>query len=522
MTLIDRIKPVVPLFLVLVFIGLSATVFIHLVPDPRIASVEPRFKDGEQNLTMAYNTAKYGVFSDSVLENPNPPPSNRREPLYPMVLAAFLSQTVQSNPITAQCLITADQACQPILKRLKGVNIGLLLAVSLTAFIAAKVIVGGKSAPLAAALWAGVNPYLFLALNDFYSDLFASLLFIILSTSLYLIVYRFARKGSVNRGAKGQRFSSTLNGLSNFPILKSFDVLPAPKGKSKGGHAKTDGKSKTVPQAAAILAGLTLGSLILVKAVFLYLGALIAIGFVGVARCVKSWQPIKQGLIVLCVAYLLVGGWMTRNFIELGQARVAGRDGEILAIRAEFSTMNWTEYAWSFCAFTPICKEDVLPKLDPQAAIHLHESKEGGFYRRTKDRIAAMRPKTLNPLATDQSNIDQQLSRDAIALIRKNWLKHVALTLTFAYRGMLPHFPYFIAFWVFIGVAVRSQNMGLLLFLIPSIYSFGVHSFASHYIDRYSVPLLPTLSVLLAPLFLGWYQSLKLRQRLSRLWPRRS
>lgn len=469
--------------IVLICIGCLAALFIRIVEDPRVASKEPRFKDGEQNLTLAYNLYKHGLFSDSLAAQPDTAPYNRREPLYPLLLSGALHLMPQAERLTAQCLVSATPTCLPQLIWLKGVNIAVLLAASITAFSATRLIMGGTIAPLVASLWTGLSPYLFIALNDFYSDLFASLLCLLLSTSLYLTVQRLPRAGPLNSPW----------GTLRTPSWNT--VVP-------GRTLRLD----CLAYAAAVLAGVSMGGLMLVKAVFVYLGILVALGFSWIACCHRTWQPIQRGIVVLLIAYCLAGSWAYRNYVALGSFQVAGRDGEILAIRAEYSRMPWQEYALSFCAFTPICKEEVLPRLAPEAAIHLHESDTGGYYRRTKDRIAALRS---GKILGNQAQLDQQLSQDAIALIRQNWLKHLALTLTFAYRGMLPHFPYFIAFGIFLSVALRTQHPGLLLFLLPSLYSFGIHALASHYIDRYSVPLLPSMAVLLAPLSIEWFQRIK-------------
>ncbi|HEY9828360.1 MAG TPA: hypothetical protein V6D19_23210, partial [Stenomitos sp.] len=111
MTVNASMKRALAPLLVLLAVGFSASLYLALVPDPRIASSTPRFKDGEQNLVMAYNTFKYGVFSDSLADRPNPLPSNRREPLYPILLAAVLQQSTNPAAVSAQCLITAERTC---------------------------------------------------------------------------------------------------------------------------------------------------------------------------------------------------------------------------------------------------------------------------------------------------------------------------------------------------------------------------------------------------------------------------
>ncbi len=464
----------------LIFILIGTTLFVALAEDPRQASTKPRFKDGEQNLAFAYHLYKHGTFSDSLVDQQNPLPSNRREPLYPVLLAGFLPRISNLESFNLQCLLTGkENKCLAILKRLKGINILLLLSIALSTFLAARIIVGGGNLPIISACLASLNPYLFLAVNDFYSDLLAALLLLVLSTALYLTV---SQDGS---------------SLSYASVAQSSTVE----------------RTNWQAQFAVITAGITLGCLILVKAVFIYLGLLVAGMYVWVAYRLHSYQPMRRVVILLLIAYLIVGGWVFRNYRLLNEARVAGRDGEVLAIRAEYSTMTWKEYALSFCAFTSPCSSNFLKEIDPLAYEHFHLSKPTGFYRRTMNRIRAMRQETgdLKSISVNQSEIDQGLTQDAIALIRKNWLMHLALIISFAYRGMITHFPYFIAFWFFIVVASRSHNLGLWLFLIPSIYSVAIHSLASHYIERYSVPLLPSLAILLAPLLVSFFRYLKVK-----------
>ncbi len=55
-----------------------------------VLSPAPGQKDGRENVTMAYNLAKYGTLSHYVDDIPGVRPSNFREPAYPILLAGVL------------------------------------------------------------------------------------------------------------------------------------------------------------------------------------------------------------------------------------------------------------------------------------------------------------------------------------------------------------------------------------------------------------------------------------------------
>ena len=40
-------------------------------------------------------------------------------------------------------------------------------------------------------------------------------------------------------------------------------------------------------------------------------------------------------------------------------------------------------------------------------------------------------------------------------------------------------------------LALKQQNIGIIFFLLPALFSYGIHALASHYISRFSVPLIP-------------------------------
>lgn len=408
--------------------------------------------DARQNLTMAYNAFKYGVISDEIVDSPEISPTYRREPLYSIVLAGVLEAIAQPNSLRLPCLLDAQPACHRILIQLQWFNVGLLLATVFATFLAARVIIGNLASSYLASALVGFSPTIGAA-NSFYSELPAALALLIFSTFLYLTLTR----------RKGWTF--------------------------------------------AVGAGLAFGALMLIKAVFFYLGVVLGVGYAIAAGWHRSWQPVKMAVVVLLSAYAIAGIWMTRNYTHFGEAAISGRSGEILAIRAEFSKMTWREYGASFLAHTPEYGKPILKRFfTPEDYQRFDRENPDGFYRRTKNRIAALQNRR-----GAYSDIEEQLSAESIAIIKRNWVKHLALTATFAYQGsfirlvpedtfvLVPTRLFYMAsLLIGLYLAWRWQDGAMLMFLLPSFYSYGIHAVATHYIPRYSEPLIPCLAIALA------------------------
>jgi 4-amino-4-deoxy-L-arabinose transferase-like glycosyltransferase len=442
--------------LLLLLLGLLIKAVIEIEPKPAAA-------DARQNLTMAYNTFKYGVISDKTLDTPDIPPTYRREPLYPIVLAGVLKTIAHPNSLRLDCLLDAKPACHRILFGLQWFNTGLLLATVLATFLAARIITGNPVASYLASVLVCVSPSVG-AVNRFYTELPAALALLIFSTFLYL-------------------------------------TLTQPK-----------------RWFFAVGAGLAFGALMLIKAIFFYLGIVLVVGFAIAARWRRNWQPVKMALVVLLTAYAIAGIWMTRNYIHFGDAAISGRGGEVLAIRAEFSKMTWREYGASFLAHTPRYGKPILKRFFRSEDYQRFDRKNpDGFYRRTKNRVAALRERD-----GDSSGMEEQLEAQSIAIIKRNWLKHLALTATFAYQGAyIKVFPenslvptrlfYIASLAIGLYLAWRWRDAAMLMFLLPSFYSYGIHAVATHYIPRFSEPLVPCLAIALAFLLV------QARYRLKRL-----
>lgn len=124
---------------------------------------------------------------------------------------------------------------------------------------------------------------------------------------------------------------------------------------------------------------------------------------------------------------------------------------------------------------------------------------------------------------------DLVLQQASLQLIRENWLKHLAISMPMAIRGMdqscrkysglriqsilvLPYaltwvtcqvsetlaLAFFPAALVMLFLAARRQDMALALLVLPAVYFFSIHALATHFIPRFSQPILPLLIVVAA------------------------
>ncbi|MEM8723668.1 MAG: hypothetical protein AAGE84_31060 [Cyanobacteria bacterium P01_G01_bin.39] len=425
------------------------SVFINAVDEIEPRAVE---HDARHNLAMAYNNFQYGVISDLRTDQPDITPTYRREPLYSFLLSGFLKAIADPQTTTHDCLTKPEPACVSLQLQLQWFNLFLLFLLTITTFLAARIIVGDNFAPYLASLLVGISPGLTDAINNFYTELIAALPLLILATFLYLSVTR-------------KRW-----------------------------------------QPYVIAAGCAFGLLMLTKAVFLYFGVILSCAFALFAVKQRSWKPIKMMITVLLVAYLIAGLWMTRNYLYFGTAKISGRGGEVLAIRAKFSEMSWSEYRASWLVFTP-GKPLLKTWFDREDYARFDRGNPEGFYRSTKERVSAMRSGDTVQKVYQQQAIDNQLKAESISKIKRNWVKHLALSATFAYRGsfvrmfaensLVPlRLVYFISLFTILIWALKYQDTGLIFFMLPALYSYAIHACASHYIPRFSDPLIPCLAII--------------------------
>ena len=443
--------------------------------------------EGGQYERIAFNMIHHGQYHDArQLGNGRArPPYVRRAPGYPLFLATVFALSPEFPSLTHACISdTQCDAAVPVRRRVQRLT-ALIAAVTVAAVF------------LVAHTWTG------------------SWLISIAAWVFYLILLPSSYIASVLAAC----------------LLFVHAVLAA----------ETWRRPRCVTGA---ISGVALGLLVLTKAVFQY-------WLVGVALvcAVGLWWDgsRRRALLPACLALLLGAGvvtlpWMMRNALQVEHFGISGRSGEVLAIRAEYGRMTWSEVRGAFAFWLPTnnaaVRETALQWLEPDEFGYrrFDRGNPAGFFRRTKNNTGevAARADRLEPgwrqyQGKDQVAYDAVLARASADLIREDWLKQAVLTLAFLERGISirPHFSYknrfsgylrpFLAPMTFIYglaqlcrylllpavglmamVAWRRRRFELGFLLLPVLYVLGIHALATHFEPRYAYPVVPLLVLVFA------------------------
>jgi hypothetical protein len=282
-----------------------------------------------------------------------------------------------------------------------------------------------------------------------------------------------------------------------------------------------------------LLAGLTFGLLALTKAAFLYIFIVVVpvLFLYGYLRSNNSnlFNPRVIGFFLLAFT-VPVASWMTRNYLQAGNFSLTERGGEVLLIRAIKNQMTPVEFRGGFYAYAPEALqknyfEKILGYEEKDLAYggklqrlnrgHLEDSvalAEG----RGEDlvsylRIAQFKFRNDERLMLDgSSSQDRDVSSKGLALkmILNHPINHLKTSFLYGWRGIwfykgrqvLPVLLTFclyasLLFLFMLGIIKRNDTL-FLITLVPVLY-FLFHAFLTHFIPRYSGPLVPLLSVYL-------------------------
>ena len=274
-------------------------------------------------------------------------------------------------------------------------------------------------------------------------------------------------------------------------------------------HATLAARTWSQPRLLTGLAsGGALGLLVLMSAIYQY--SLIGVPLIwlaGVWFHPQRRRSIAPAFAALAVAaWALTLPWMVRNATHDGTFGISGGGSKVLAHRAEYGLMTWSELRGAFAYFLPpqlpAVREPAMRWLAPDTYGYARFDRDAneGFYRRVKDRTGEVRARAdrLDPgwRTADLARRDKVVRSAAANVYLETWPKQIALTAVFAHRGTwglwLP-MAGLITFLVW-----RRRDYALAFLLLPVIWTAVGLAVGTHFIERYAYPFIPLSAVVIS------------------------
>jgi hypothetical protein len=436
--------------------------------------------DSAQNTAMAFNLSRHGIISGSSAADPSAlSPTNHREPFPPIIHAFYMS--LHPKLSTAESVKELTERGETA-RAVKGINVGwVFIVLLLTGVLTFK---PTRSVPLSV-------------------------------LSMYL-VYAFMASKKYMDGLPTELPAAALL------LCSALTIIWAVEKQSIGFFA---------------LYGLSLGLLVLTKAVFFYIG-MVALPFVAVLLWLRRRWPLQAVALRIGVAALIavaiVLPWMLRNQVRIGHFELSGRGPLVLLVRAHLSDMSDTEWRGSFYAYGSSLAQAILGPLQGFTEADLDE---GGrlerLTRRANDENDRRAERAGNPqqavsyyrtARAERTKLiqefraqgvdepgraaDEVIMDRAVSMIRSNPIGHLRTTLSFAWRGIwafdssspigdLVNFMSWIAFVAFaIRWAIKRDSLWLSSVMLP-VGMLLFYAVASHNLSRYNGPLIPFFAICL-------------------------
>jgi 4-amino-4-deoxy-L-arabinose transferase-like glycosyltransferase len=299
---------------------------------------------------------------------------------------------------------------------------------------------------------------------------------------------------------------------------------------------------------SAVAAGVVFAALVLVKAAFLYVFVGIALIFAALllavalrARARLGWEAARLVLFVaaFCAA---VSPWFYRNYSAFDTLMTTERGGQVLHLRALEDRMTPDEIRGAFYYWAPWPLGAVVRRILGFSSADLER---GGRLQRLNrwegssffaDDIAAQnagRPEDAISFFRQNSGEFQQIRNGLVArghpqptleadrilreramdMIKERPFRHLAMTVVFLWRGAFVAFPLLALALAF---AVRRRAWMFALLVLPAFGMVMFYGLFSHFMSRYSIPVLP-MAIVAATIAL-----VQLRQRAAVTVPARS
>lgn len=408
--------------------------------------------DSPAYLTAAYNIAHYGVVSETPA--PHPAPSVGREPGYAALLAALMKLDPNGfGSIRPDCFLS-EAGCGDVYLTPRVANVVMLALAALCMFALVLVLApGARVAAAIAGAYVGLNVEAASTRHYVMSDCLA--LFVMCVT---MLAGAWAWRG--------------------------------------GGLWR------------AMLAGLALGALALVKAVFAIYGVLLIAVALLAALLLHPGTALRGVAAFALVFVVLAGGWTARNAL-VGAGQIADeRPGITLAAREGLMHMRADEYAAAFVYWTGGVGDDWAEAMFAPETLHrFHFSAPDGFFaigqfgfgRRVEARMAET--------GVSRSEAVRAINGEIIGALLTHPLAYAASMAPVFYHGLwgdqfiLLGFPALI--WATFA-AWRRRDWLLGALLSAGWFNLFFYAAISTNEPRYQMTAVPALALAAAMAWLAW------------------
>ena len=442
-------------------------------------------KDASQNVRYGINLAKYGIYSNQIV-SPEMTPSFRREPLPNFLLAFYLRFADVWSPGLL------DQTGQPFtdafLVLIKQINLVWAAALFGGLWLTSQLVFTPLLAAhgLAALQIVAVNRFFVLkAVNGMNTELIAGMVLVWLGVVLLMA-------------------------------------------------------SRSRSWRWLLVSGVVLGLMALTKATGAYVALLVlpwtAFAITGFSkRYWLSFLAISFGFVIT------VSPWLVRNQVHFSKPVIAQGGGDVLLIRSAFNQMNWQQFGDAFYAYAPRdLRRDVLgPWMGLTDDDFSCEGKLSVFTRNLECDRQALEDKRYGDVQSFYQRGKRAIPR-ALALkgdkkkdfarqeFRRRPLKALVTTFPIGWRGfwgfrervwnyIVLNAAAYSALLVAPLLALIERRSSWLMVSIVPVSFFLFYSFLSHFLPRYSTPLIPASLVCLTMLFVDVGARLAGRIRPGRL-----
>ena len=245
-----------------------------------------------------------------------------------------------------------------------------------------------------------------------------------------------------------------------------------------------------------LLGGVLLGLLVLTRPTFTYVFWFMLVAGIVIALFGRQWHAMRAGLAVFVVAYgVVILPWMARNEIQFGELTLADSayGAKALSHRVGYNRMTAAEWGVAFIYWFPDFGDQLAKSLFP---LHTYErlgwSSPKSFYQvGVRDVLV----KTLEAAGSKKDHLNYLLRTEVFA----NPVRHSLVSLPLAWRGMFVDKYWGIIGWIccvwLLSRTARRREWSYWILCLPPFFLLAFHAAVSVSIPRYSVPLIPVLSL---------------------------